>query len=182
MQESTHQGQPLFPAAGKFACDLRFPSGKTKPFDCCPGGSDGMVDSIHPPDEFQAAVRAHESGDLDGAEAAYRRILDGRPGHADALHLLGVVEHQRGRHDEAIGLIARAILPGSDSIGLIATAAIGIVGAIIGGFIAELLDFGGLGSFFEIRTWIIAVAGSLLLLLIVRAVTGGSRHRDPLPH
>ena len=66
------------------------------------------MDHLHQ-NEFHAAVRAHEAGDLDGAEAAYRRILAARPEHADAVHLLGVLEHQRGRHDEAIGLITRAI-------------------------------------------------------------------------
>jgi uncharacterized membrane protein YeaQ/YmgE (transglycosylase-associated protein family) len=80
------------------------------------------------------------------------------------------------------GLIARAIMPGDDSIGLIATVIIGIAGAIIGGFIAELIGFEGLGSFFELRTWIIAVAGAALLLLIVRAVAGGRRHHGPLTH
>jgi uncharacterized membrane protein YeaQ/YmgE (transglycosylase-associated protein family) len=82
------------------------------------------------------------------------------------------------------GLIARAILPGSDSIGVIATVLIGIAGAVVGGFIAELLGFGGLGSFFELRTWIIAVAGSLLLLVVVRAALGGRgrRRHDPLSH
>jgi uncharacterized membrane protein YeaQ/YmgE (transglycosylase-associated protein family) len=79
------------------------------------------------------------------------------------------------------GLIARALLPGDDSIGLIATLLIGVAGAIIGGFIAELVGFDGLGSFFELRTWIIAIAGSALLLAILRAVTNG-RHHEPLSH
>jgi uncharacterized membrane protein YeaQ/YmgE (transglycosylase-associated protein family) len=79
-----------------------------------------------------------------------------------------------------VGLIARAIIPGDDSIGLIATLAIGILGALVGGFIAELVGFEGLGSFFELRTWIIAVAGALLLLALVRAVAGGRGHHNPL--
>jgi uncharacterized membrane protein YeaQ/YmgE (transglycosylase-associated protein family) len=72
------------------------------------------------------------------------------------------------------GLIARAILPGNDEIGIVGTLLIGVVGAVIGGFIAELIGFEGLGSFFEIRTWIIAIAGALLLLLGVRAATNRS--------
>jgi uncharacterized membrane protein YeaQ/YmgE (transglycosylase-associated protein family) len=79
------------------------------------------------------------------------------------------------------GLIARAVLPGDDHIGLIATLVVGVVGAVIGGFIAELLGFEGLGSFFEIRTWIIAVAGSLLLLLAIRAVTHDRHHGHANP-
>jgi uncharacterized membrane protein YeaQ/YmgE (transglycosylase-associated protein family) len=78
------------------------------------------------------------------------------------------------------GLIARAVLPGNDHVGVIATLVIGIAGALIGGFISELLGFEGLGTFFEIRTWIIAVAGSMLLLLLVRAVANNGRHRRPL--
>jgi uncharacterized membrane protein YeaQ/YmgE (transglycosylase-associated protein family) len=74
------------------------------------------------------------------------------------------------------GLIARALLPGDDSIGLIATAVIGILGALGGGFVAELIGFEGLGSFFELRTWIIAVAGAAAGLVVVRAVADG-RHK-----
>jgi uncharacterized membrane protein YeaQ/YmgE (transglycosylase-associated protein family) len=81
-----------------------------------------------------------------------------------------------------VGLIARAIMPGDDSIGLIATLAIGILGALIGGFIAELLGFEGLGSFFELRTWIIAIAGALVLLAIVRVVSHDRGHHNPLTH
>jgi uncharacterized membrane protein YeaQ/YmgE (transglycosylase-associated protein family) len=77
------------------------------------------------------------------------------------------------------GLLARAIMPGDDSLGVIVTMLIGIVGAVIGGFIAELLGFEGLGSFFELRTWIIAVAGALLLLLAIRAVRNRG-HGQPL--
>jgi uncharacterized membrane protein YeaQ/YmgE (transglycosylase-associated protein family) len=78
------------------------------------------------------------------------------------------------------GLLARAVLPGDDSIGVIATLLIGIAGAIAGGFVAELLGFEGLGTFFEIRTWVIAVAGAMVLLLLVRAVANSSDHRRPL--
>jgi uncharacterized membrane protein YeaQ/YmgE (transglycosylase-associated protein family) len=80
------------------------------------------------------------------------------------------------------GMIARAIMPGRDSIGFLATLALGIAGAIVGGFVAELLGFEGLGSFFEIRTWIIAVAGAFVLLAIGRSIAGGHGHRNPLTH
>ena len=78
------------------------------------------------------------------------------------------------------GLLARAVLPGDDSIGMIGTVLIGIAGAIAGGFVAELLGFEGLGTFFEIRTWVIAVAGAMVLLLLVRLATNDSGHRRPL--
>jgi uncharacterized membrane protein YeaQ/YmgE (transglycosylase-associated protein family) len=79
------------------------------------------------------------------------------------------------------GLIARALLPGDDSIGLIATAVIGILGALVGGFVAELVGFGGLGGFFELRTWIVAIAGALALLAVVRSVADGHGHHKPVP-
>jgi uncharacterized membrane protein YeaQ/YmgE (transglycosylase-associated protein family) len=74
------------------------------------------------------------------------------------------------------GLIARALLPGDDSLGLIATAVIGTLGALVGGFVAELVGLEGLGHFFELRTWIIAVAGAVALLAVVRSVADGHHH------
>lgn len=73
------------------------------------------------------------------------------------------------------GMIAKAIFPGNDPGGLIITALIGIAGAVIGGFIAEWAGFEGLSSFFELRTWIIAILGSLLLLALYRFATGNRR-------
>lgn len=77
------------------------------------------------------------------------------------------------------GIIAKAILPGSDPGGLIITAIIGIVGALLGGFLASVL-FGAhpLDEFFDISTWITAIVGSIILLAIYRAVVGrGGRRR-----
>ena len=75
------------------------------------------------------------------------------------------------------GIIAKAILPGEDPGGLIVTAIIGIVGALLGGFLAAAL-FGAhpLDEFFDISTWLTAIIGSIVLLLIYRAVTGRRGH------
>lgn len=70
------------------------------------------------------------------------------------------------------GAIAKAILPGDDPGGIFVTILIGIVGAIIGGLIASALGIGELGEFFDIGTWLIAIAGSLLLLVAYRMVVG----------
>jgi uncharacterized membrane protein YeaQ/YmgE (transglycosylase-associated protein family) len=70
------------------------------------------------------------------------------------------------------GAIAKAILPGDDPGGIFVTMLIGIVGAIVGGFIASALGIGDLDEFFDIGTWVIAIAGSLLLLLVYRMVVG----------
>jgi uncharacterized membrane protein YeaQ/YmgE (transglycosylase-associated protein family) len=74
------------------------------------------------------------------------------------------------------GMIAKAILPGEDPGGVLITMVIGVVGALIGGFLAAAL-FGAhpLDEFFDISTWITAVVGSVLLLWIWRMVAG-SRH------
>ncbi|HEX9465203.1 MAG TPA: tetratricopeptide repeat protein [Alphaproteobacteria bacterium] len=58
---------------------------------------------------FQQALRIHQSGRLPEAEALYRQVLAADPNNADALHLLGVVAHQVGRHDLAVDHIGRAI-------------------------------------------------------------------------
>jgi uncharacterized membrane protein YeaQ/YmgE (transglycosylase-associated protein family) len=71
------------------------------------------------------------------------------------------------------GAIAKAILPGDDPGGFIVTTIIGIVGALLGGFIAAAL-FGAdpLDEFFDISSWLTAIIGSIVLLLIYRAVVG----------
>jgi uncharacterized membrane protein YeaQ/YmgE (transglycosylase-associated protein family) len=69
------------------------------------------------------------------------------------------------------GIIAKAILPGDDPGGIIVTALIGIAGALIGGFLAAaLFDAHPLDEFFDISTWITAIVGSILLLLIYRLI------------
>lgn len=55
------------------------------------------------------AVRRHQAGDLQGAEAGYRRVLAMQPGFADALDLLGLVALQSGHPEPALDLIGRAL-------------------------------------------------------------------------
>ena len=74
------------------------------------------------------------------------------------------------------GVIAKAILPGDDPGGIIVTTLIGVVGAIIGGFIAKALGFGDpIDEFFDWSTWLAAIIGAVVLLLVYRAVVGGTR-------
>ena len=69
------------------------------------------------------------------------------------------------------GLIAKAIMPGNDPGGYIVTALIGIAGALIGGFLAGVLfDADPLDEFFDISTWLTAIVGSIILLVIYRLV------------
>jgi len=71
------------------------------------------------------------------------------------------------------GMIAKALMPGDDPGGIIITTIIGIVGALLGGFIAgAIFDADPLDEFFDISTWLTAIIGSIVLLLIYRAVAG----------
>lgn len=67
------------------------------------------------------------------------------------------------------GIIAKLIMPGRDPGGFFITIIIGIVGALLGGFISAQLGFGDLSGF-DIRSIIIAVLGSILLLFIYRMI------------
>ena len=76
------------------------------------------------------------------------------------------------------GIIAKAILPGDDPGGIIITPLIGIAGALIAGFIAQAIGFGDpIDEFFDWSTWIAAIIGAVVLLLIYRAFVGRDRRR-----
>ena len=71
------------------------------------------------------------------------------------------------------GAIARALIPGrTEPGGCIGTTAVGILGALLGGFLASALGIGHIKDFFSLGTWLIAIGGSVLLLLILRAIAG----------
>jgi uncharacterized membrane protein YeaQ/YmgE (transglycosylase-associated protein family) len=72
------------------------------------------------------------------------------------------------------GAIAKLLLPGDDPGGFIVTMLIGCAGALLGGFLAGAL-FGAdpLDGFFELSSWITAIVGAIILLLIYRLVVRG---------
>ena len=73
------------------------------------------------------------------------------------------------------GLLANMVIPGKRSQGLILTCLIGIAGALGGGWAAtELFHVHTLHGFFNLSTWVTAIAGSAVLLLVVHLVTGRS--------
>jgi uncharacterized membrane protein YeaQ/YmgE (transglycosylase-associated protein family) len=76
------------------------------------------------------------------------------------------------------GFLAKAILPGDDPGGIIVTTIIGVVGAFLGGLIAKALGFGDpIDEFFDFSTWLGAIIGSIVLLLIYRAIVGSMGRR-----
>jgi uncharacterized membrane protein YeaQ/YmgE (transglycosylase-associated protein family) len=74
------------------------------------------------------------------------------------------------------GAVAKAILPGDDPGGFVITAIIGVVGALLGGFLAQAL-FGRdtLDEFFDVSTWLTAIIGAVILLVLYRMVAGRRR-------
>jgi uncharacterized membrane protein YeaQ/YmgE (transglycosylase-associated protein family) len=73
------------------------------------------------------------------------------------------------------GAIAKAILPGSQGGGWFITLILGVVGALVGGFIGSAVFSIGLENFWSLQTWIVAILGSILVLLIYGLVTRGRR-------
>ncbi|MFC8176132.1 GlsB/YeaQ/YmgE family stress response membrane protein [Streptomyces sp. NPDC057242] len=76
------------------------------------------------------------------------------------------------------GLIAKALTPGRDPGGFIITTLLGIAGGLLGGWLGKVI-FGvdSIDGFFELSTWIAAIIGSVILLLLYRLFTNGSRRR-----
>jgi uncharacterized membrane protein YeaQ/YmgE (transglycosylase-associated protein family) len=73
------------------------------------------------------------------------------------------------------GAIAKAILPGTQGGGWIITLVLGVVGALLGGFLGSVLFGIGLEEFWSIQTWLLAIGGAIIVLLIYGLVTRGSR-------
>ena len=58
---------------------------------------------------LERAVEQHRAGQMDAAEMDYRKVLETEPDNVDALHLLGVLVHQRGDHLTALSFVDRAL-------------------------------------------------------------------------
>lgn len=68
-----------------------------------------------------------------------------------------------------VGIIAKFFMPGKDPGGIFVTVILGIAGAFVGGYIGSALGLGSVSGF-DIRSLLIAVGGSILLLIIYRAI------------
>jgi uncharacterized membrane protein YeaQ/YmgE (transglycosylase-associated protein family) len=80
------------------------------------------------------------------------------------------------------GLLANMLIPGRRSQGLILTCVIGIVGALAGGWVAtRVFHVHTLHGFFNLSTWLTAIAGAAVLLLVFHLISarssGSSRSR-----
>ena len=72
------------------------------------------------------------------------------------------------------GLVAKLLTPGSDPKGCIITVVLGVLGAVLGGFLGSLLGFGNITGF-DLRSFLLAVGGAIVLLLLHRVITGRRR-------
>ncbi|GAA1136002.1 MULTISPECIES: GlsB/YeaQ/YmgE family stress response membrane protein [Microbacterium] len=70
------------------------------------------------------------------------------------------------------GAIAKLLMPGKQAGGWFVTLLLGIVGAMLGGWLGGLLFNVSLDSFFSLSTWVLAIGGSLIVLLIYGLLVG----------
>jgi uncharacterized membrane protein YeaQ/YmgE (transglycosylase-associated protein family) len=70
------------------------------------------------------------------------------------------------------GAVAKFLMPGKVPGGILVTMALGIVGAVVGGFIGAHIGFGDISGF-DLRSMLLAVGGGVLVLLIYGFVTKG---------
>lgn len=70
------------------------------------------------------------------------------------------------------GALAKLILPGKQGGGWFVTLLLGVVGAMLGGWLGGLIFNVNLQGFFNLSTWVLAIGGSVLVLLIYALLTG----------
>jgi len=73
------------------------------------------------------------------------------------------------------GAIAKLILPGKQGGGWFVTLLLGVIGALLGGWLGGILFDADLTSFFSLTTWLLAIGGSLIVLLIWGFFAGRSK-------
>jgi len=75
------------------------------------------------------------------------------------------------------GSIARAFLPGRIGGGLLSAIVCGVAGALVGGWLSARFFDIPLSRFWDIHTWIIAIAGSLIVLFVWGLLPGRNKHK-----
>jgi uncharacterized membrane protein YeaQ/YmgE (transglycosylase-associated protein family) len=76
------------------------------------------------------------------------------------------------------GAIAKLILPGRQGGGWFTTLILGVIGALIGGWLGGLIFHVGYNGFFSIQSWIIAIVGSIIVLLLWGLITSRTSARS----
>ncbi len=71
------------------------------------------------------------------------------------------------------GAIAKLLLPGEDRGGILLTMLLGVIGAVLGGWVGSMIfDTDVMDEFFDVSTWLSAIAGSVVVMLVFRAIAG----------
>jgi uncharacterized membrane protein YeaQ/YmgE (transglycosylase-associated protein family) len=70
------------------------------------------------------------------------------------------------------GAIAKLILPGKQGGGWFVTLLLGVVGALLGGWLGSVLFGVGLDEFWDLSTWLLAIGGAIIVLLIYGLIVG----------
>ncbi|EME3272495.1 GlsB/YeaQ/YmgE family stress response membrane protein [Salmonella enterica subsp. enterica serovar Kentucky] len=71
------------------------------------------------------------------------------------------------------GVIAKLLMPWRDGGGFILTCILGIVGAVVGGWLATMFGIGGSISGFNLHSFLVAVVGAIVVLVIFRLLRRG---------
>ncbi|MCU6479863.1 putative membrane protein YeaQ/YmgE (transglycosylase-associated protein family) [Arthrobacter silviterrae] len=71
-----------------------------------------------------------------------------------------------------VGAIVKAIMPGKVQGGWVTSIILGVVGAIVGGLLGSLIFHTDLGSFFNIKTWLLSIGGGLVVAAVYGAIKG----------
>lgn len=71
-----------------------------------------------------------------------------------------------------VGAIVKAIMPGKVGGGWVTSIILGVVGAIVGGWLGSLIFNADLGTFFNIKTWLLSIGGGLVVAAVYGAIRG----------
>lgn len=69
------------------------------------------------------------------------------------------------------GAIAKLIIPGRQGGGWLSTLILGVIGALLGGWLGGLIFHVDYTGFFSLQSWIIAIVGAIIVILIWQAIT-----------
>ncbi len=74
------------------------------------------------------------------------------------------------------GVVAKTVTPGQHPQGCIVSIALGIAGAVMGGFAGIVLFGERVGWSFSLKPFLVAVLGTIVVLLLLQAIEGRHRH------
>ena len=77
-----------------------------------------------------------------------------------------------------VGVLVKQFMPGRVNGGWVTSLVLGVVGAVVGGWLGSLIFSTGLGGFFDIRTWLLAILGGVVVAGAYGLLKGrGEGHR-----